>query len=251
MVNYLKAEYLKYKRTSIKKLFFLLPILVMLIVYLMYSFMPKGYMEITDFIMITGFNWWTVLFIPIGTAVLVGLVNIMEKKVGNYKVFVSRNLSLQGIWISKVFVICIFMFYSIIILAFLIVFFEILLGGQIKLKEILSSVLVIWVGSINLVPIYLFLSIFGGLILNVIVGFIGFFIGAVMAIKSYWMFVPWSLSLRMLSPILKVHPNGIPLKANDFLLDTSVIKIGLFFSIMYFVVFTFITSLWFKKEVIK
>ncbi|MFN6991649.1 MAG: lantibiotic immunity ABC transporter MutE/EpiE family permease subunit [Fervidobacterium sp.] len=251
MVNYVKAEYLKYKRTSIKKLLFLLPILVMLIVYLMHSFMPKGYMEITNFIIITGFNWWTVLFIPIGTAALTGLVSIMEKKAGKYKVFVSRNLSLQGIWISKVIVICIFMLYSVVLLAFLIILFELLLGGQIKLKEILSSVFVIWVGSINLVPIYLFLSTFGGLILSLIIGVIGFFIGAVMAVESYWMFVPWSLSLRMLSPILKVHPNGIPLKPDDFLLDLSVIKIGLFFSIMYFVAFTFITSLWFKKEVIK
>ncbi len=251
MVKYLEAEYLKYKRTSIKKIFFALPFLVMLIAYAMRYFMPEGYMKITDFIMITAFNWWTVLFIPVGTSVLTALAIIMEKKAGNYKIFLSKNLSLKKIWISKIIVICIFMFYSIIILASLVVLFETLLDGQIKLKEIISSVLVIWVGSINLVPVYLFLSIYGGLILNVMMGLIGFFIGAVMAVKSYWIFIPWSLSLRMLSPILKVHPNGIPLKANDFLLDTSVIKVGLFFSIMYFLVFTFITSLWFKKEVMK
>lgn len=251
MVKYLEAEYLKYKRTSIKKIFFALPFLVMLIAYAMRYFMPEGYMKITDFIMITAFNWWTVLFIPVGTSVLTALAIIMEKKAGNYKIFLSKNLSLKKIWISKIIVICIFMLYSIIILASLVVLFETLLDGQIKLKEIISSVLVIWVGSINLVPVYLFLSIYGGLILNVMMGLIGFFIGAVMAVKSYWIFIPWSLSLRMLSPILKVHPNGIPLKANDFLLDTSVIKVGLFFSIMYFLVFTFITSLWFKKEVMK
>jgi len=251
MVNYLKAELIKYKRTSLKKLSFFLPVLMMLITYLMHSFMPKGYMEITDFILLTGFNWWTVLFVPIGTAFFAGLASIMEKKVGNYKAFASRDLSLQRIWISKVIVISIFMLYSVMLLACLIILFELLLGGQIKFKEIISSAFIIWIGSINLVPIYLFLATYAGLIINVIIGIIGFFIGAVMAVKNYWMFVPWSLSLRMLCPILKVHPNGIPLKPNDLLLDFSSIKFGLLFSVIYFLIFTLITSLWFKKEVVK
>lgn len=251
MTNYLTAEYLKYRRTSIKRLFFMLPILLILVVYLMHYFMPEGFMDTADFIIITSFNWWTVLFVPIGTAFLVGLVSIMEKKAGNYRIFLSRNLSLQKIWISKVVTIGIFMLYSVAFLALLVVLIEIILGGQIKIKEIITSTLITWVGSVNLVPIYLFISTFAGLILTLFVGIVGMVIGAIMAVKHYWFFVPWSLSLRMLSPILKVHPNGIPLKANDVLLNPSVIQIGLFVSVIYFLTFTFLSSLWFQKEVIK
>lgn len=251
MINYLAAEYLKYKRTPIKRLFFMLPILLILVVYLMHYFMPEGFMGTEDSIVITSFNWWTVLFVPIGTAFLVGLVSIMEKKAGNYRMFLSRKLSLQKIWISKVVAVGIFMFYSVTFLAFLVILLEMILGGQIKIKEIVTSTLIIWVGSLNLVPIYLFLSTITGVISTLFVGIAGMILGAVMAVEHYWFFVPWSLSLRMLSPILEVHPNGIPLKASDHLLEPSVLRIGLFVSIVYFFAFTFLTSLWFKKKVVE
>ncbi|MGI6125331.1 MAG: lantibiotic immunity ABC transporter MutE/EpiE family permease subunit, partial [Planifilum sp.] len=60
--------------------------------------------------------------------------------------------------------------------------------------------------------------------------------------------VPWSWPTRLMAPVVGVHPNGVPLDAGDPLLEPSVIPVGILLGITAFLLFTWITALWFKRK---
>jgi ABC-2 type transport system permease protein len=62
------------------------------------------------------------------------------------------------------------------------------------------------------------------------------------------MFIPWSWGMRLMSPIVGVHPNGVPLKEGNPLLDPSVIPTGILASIVIFVLLSLVTAFWFSRK---
>ncbi|QAV33350.1 ABC-2 type transport system permease protein [Fervidobacterium changbaicum] len=251
MLNYLKAEFLKYKRTPIKKLFYFVPIMVSLTVVLIMLNSPKSFMEPGAFIIATSYNWWTVLFMPLSIAFIVGLASVMERKAGNYKIFVLRNLSLKGIWMSKILTISVLMLCSVIIFSVLVAASQKVFAGWIATKEIVISTFIIWFGSISLVPIYLFFGTKFGLAGSILIGFLGSLSGPLTATEQYWFLNPFSIVIRTLCPIIKVHPNGVLLPDGDPLITTTSVTMGMISSLIFFLVLSAITSLWFEKEAVK
>jgi len=75
--------------------------------------------------------------------------------------------------------------------------------------------------------------------------------GVVAAAKPYWIYVPWSWSTRLMSPIIGVHPNGTLLEPASPLLDPLVIPIGIVISLVALVIFTFITAVWFSRREVR
>lgn len=69
-----------------------------------------------------------------------------------------------------------------------------------------------------------------------------------MASESYWMYIPWSWGMRLMCPIVGVHPNGVPLEKGSPLLDPSVIPMGIAISIVIFLLLSFATAFWFSRK---
>lgn len=57
--------------------------------------------------------------------------------------------------------------------------------------------------------------------------------------------------MRLMSPIVGVHPNGTPLKAGDPMLSASVIPAGIAVSLAFFAVTAALTILWFAKREVR
>jgi ABC-2 type transport system permease protein len=74
--------------------------------------------------------------------------------------------------------------------------------------------------------------------------------GIFFAATKLW-FVPFAIPARLMCPIIKVLPNGLPLPEGHHLSDNRVIFTGLVITIGLYFIFSLITTLWFNKREVK
>jgi len=252
MINIIKSESIKYKRTFIRRLILLAPLFFVIIALLQRFFIPENYLRPWQLLIEQVYNWWPVIFIPLGTALFATLADLQEKKAGNYRNLRIRNISPSGIWIGKI----VLMAYHTL-LAMLVLFVSVIIsglitaGGDIPWIEIFTGGFILWFTSLPLIPLQLWASTWKGTFFSMAIGFIGLIGGVIAAPKSYWIYVPWSWPTRLMCPIIGVHPNGVPLELSDPLRNPSVIPMGVIMAIAALMIFTMITSIWFNRREVR
>lgn len=249
MIAIIQAEYLKYRRTFSRRLVTSGPLIFILIVLLQKIFIPDGFMKTWQLLLGQVYNWWPVVFIPIGTALIATLVQLQEKKAGDYRNLLTRNVSLPALWTAKVLVMVIHtgLATAVLILAtFLSGLF--MAEESIPWFKILAGGFILWISSLDLIPLQLWVALKKGAVASAALGFLGLLAGVLAAPKTYWIFVPWSRPIRLMCPIIGVHPNGIFLKPGDPLLNPSVILPGIASAILSFAIFTTLTAIWFNRR---
>ena len=107
MMNGLRSELLKYKRTFMGKLIVLVPVFFAGYALIMQATLMKHPLSqnrswMWDNLLALIFNWWTFVFLPLGFALFAALAAGQEKKSGNYRALRSRNVSPMLLWIYKV-----------------------------------------------------------------------------------------------------------------------------------------------------
>lgn len=243
MINYIKAENLKLKRTFTKKLVVIMPLISLLIALLS----PIWYE-------INAFNWWYTIILPGYIALLSFLVHQKEEKKLNYTGVMCLHVDLKKVWMSKVLLLAKFIFISCIILSL-----GILPGGvifpitnTIPAISIIIAGFVIAITSVWQIPLCLFIAKKAGILPTI---FINTLFGIVLNLftvdKGIWIACPYSFTSRLMAPILGILPNGTLGKANSPLLNTNVIFPGVVLSIILFLILTFITSYWFSNQEVK
>lgn len=120
--------------------------------------------------------------------------------------------------------------------------------GAIPWSTIVAGGLLMWLTSLSLIPIQLWAAAWKGTIFSMIVGLTGLIAGVLAAPEPHWVFVPWSWPIRLMSPVVGVHPNGVLMEENNPLRDPSVIPAGILLGIIAFILFTWITATWFKRK---
>lgn len=245
MLNMFESERLKYKRTFAKKLVFIAPLF-----FVLYAIITMPTINSThNYFEYAVFNWWPLIFVPIGTALIASLSTVREKKSGNDKVLRCHDISIVRLWWSKITVIAYYMLLSTIELIILLVLLKWLFPNSLSSATVaVFASLVIWLTSLAYIPIGLFVAERFGMVVSIIVSVIGLALGVVMAAQPYWLFIPWSWGMRMMCPIVGVHPNGVPLEKGSPLLDPSVIPIGLAIALVMFLLLSFLTAVWFARK---
>ncbi|MGD2405710.1 lantibiotic immunity ABC transporter MutE/EpiE family permease subunit [Bacillus velezensis] len=239
MIQYMQAEHLTSKRTFIRKLIILIPLLNTA-----FSFLLNA-----AYFMTGTFNWWAVIFMPLMIALMCGLSVKKEKKSANDRAVYSLPADLKSIWFSKISLIALYSLLSQIV--FLVIMF--LLGlvfpaiAAVQLKGIEASSL-LWLSTLWEIPFCLWIARQFGFTAVILVNMIAAFVlGIVPASGSLWWLSPWSWSVRLMSPILGIHPNGIPLPANSGLLNGNVIIPAIILSILSFIAISFVSAVSFSK----
>lgn len=248
MLDILASEHLKYKRSFAKRLTLITPLLFILISLRVTLFLSDG-MEAWDLLIAQIYNWWPVLFVPLGTALLAALVQQKERRAGNFQNLRIHPVSSTVLWTGKTAILAYHTLLSTSLLAgalFLSGLFT--TGGEIPWSRIATGALLIWLTSLPLIPIQLWAAAWKGTLFSMAVGFAGLIGGVLAAPTHHWVYVPWSWPTRLMAPVVGVHPNGVPLDAGDPLLDSSVIPVGILLGIIAFLLFTWITVLWFKRK---
>jgi len=245
LINMILSENLKYKRTFSRKLIVMAPLFFAIYAIGIMAFITGGSKYFINMV----FNWWPLIFMPIGTALLCSLSDMREKKAGNYKGSYLCNINEIKVWFSKISVIAFYTFLSSMELSLVVILLNVLIGDTSNSNiRIFEAAIICWLVSLTLIPIQLFISSLLGAAASIIVSIIGIVVGVVASTESFWVFVPWSFGLRLMCPIIGVHPNGTALLDGNPLLSTDSITKGIIISLAFFIIISFITSIWFKKR---
>lgn len=246
MFKYFLYENTKIKRTFIKKLMWLAPILVIIFSFINpFTFQANVY------------NWWCVLMFPGTLSLGCALLNRIDGYMKN-RAIIALPLELKKVWIAKVLIgvknisfSCIIIFVAAQLGAFV---FPIDDGSRIPVLNGLAGIIILIITCMWQVPLWMFLEskidMFPTIILSVAVNF---FFGVVWSIEKYWWMIPFAYKDRLMCPVLKILPNGLPAKPGNQtftpeLLNTSAIPLGIGVSIVLFLIVTYLTAKWYERQ---
>ena len=102
------------------------------------------------------------------------------------------------------------------------------------------------------VPFCFFLAKKFGFIASIVVNAVlGLVVGILLADGSMWIYCPYSWGIRLMVPVMRILPNGVPTEvSNPMILNTSLL-VPCILSICLFTLLTFITAKWFSKQEVK
>lgn len=126
-----------------------------------------------------------------------------------------------------------------------------LLGITVPFSKALIGSQVLFVSLAWQIPFFLFISEKMGTFFTImlsLIGNIGF--GIFFSPTKLWM-VPFAIPARLMCPIIKVLPNGLPLEAGHPLGDGRVVLPGMLITVALYFIISFITTIWFNRREVK
>ncbi|WP_025692418.1 lantibiotic immunity ABC transporter MutE/EpiE family permease subunit [Paenibacillus zanthoxyli] len=252
MYVYVKSEILKTKRTSIRKMLWLIPLLCSLLA-LGFSFL--GGPEIIRLSTETIINQWGILWLSVLIALTAGLLNNLEFKSTRFKTVIGLPINLQKKEISRILLVTEFVALGSLILIAFIILTSLLLQTSpylVSLSSCILAVILVFVAALWQIPFCLWLSRKTNLLITLLLNsMLNLNMGSFFAPTKDWWLIPYSWHLRVQIPLTKLHSNGIPLPPNDELLSYSVIPIAIILSLLLFLIFSFISVKSFSKLEVK
>ncbi len=170
-MGWIGAELLKYKRTFTAKLIIFIP--AFFAVYAIATGMiinsnptaaASGYTGTSwlSFLAMI-YNWWPVLFLPLGMGIFAGLADSQERKAGRYRALCSHDISPFKIWVNKVAGMAVISFLSTVILIIIVIATGLFAAeGTMPLGKIFAAGLLCWFTSLALIPFQLWTAAAGG-----------------------------------------------------------------------------------------
>ena len=238
MLKYLQAENLKYKRTFVKKLIFIAPLVTLL-----YSLLSWKYFQNC------GFNFWYMAILPGYISLMAALTNEKEEKKLRYRAVFSLPISLKKVWISKVLTNGIYMILSCMVLLCGIILGGYLISSTIPILRVFAGAALIAVTFLWQIPLCLFLAKKLGMIWTVLINLgIGSILNVLAASTSFWWICPYSFTSRIMCPVIGILPNGLMVGNGSPLLNPVVIPIGIILSIILFFLLLIVTANWFQQQ---
>lgn len=223
MKNYIVAEYIKGKRSFSHFFFMWFPVIVILICILFSQFM---YFDINLFVPLV-YNWWPILFLPMGLAILSyqSIQREEESHTQNYYYLLNQTM----FWKTKLITLAGYSLIANSLIALLTILLEVIMydSSNIIVMNVLLASLVLWITTLFIIPFSLLLAQLITPILAIIINLFGIISGIFTAMGNHWYISPWGWSLRLITPIIKINPNGTLLQQNDPLNSLSIVYPGL------------------------
>lgn len=242
MIKYIIAENLKYKHTLLKKLLLIIPFVFVLIPFFL----------IPQYFTACAYNWWYILLMPATFTLIPSMIHKYEEKNVKYASIYSLPINLKLVWYSKILVAKGYIL-EIATLHILLTYAGQLiipkqLGPTYSIATLLMASLSLVITSIWQIPLCFILLKKTGfsftIIINVIIGVL---LGIIFANGKYWFLCPYSWSMGVMIPIMKILPNGTIAKSNEAMLTSSVL-IPFIFSIFLTTIFSLLSAKWFAKQ---
>lgn len=247
MYSYFKSEELKMKHTFARKLIFLAPIFTILLSLVL----APMYFQIDCY------NWWYTMILPGSISLGCTLVAVKDKKMKNRAVL-SLPINLRKVWTSKVLV-CTAMLIGASMILFL---GSSVLGGILNLDKVgripifngLVGILLLAITFLWQIPLCLFLGSKIGMFPTILINIAAYMVlGILAATENIWWMIPYAIPARLMCPILKVLPNGLPAVEGSMtfkpeLLSNSVILPGVIITVILFIILTMVTAKWYEGQ---
>ena len=243
MVNIVKAEHQKAKRTMRQKFIWGFPLFTFVMAFIFTLGMTNAYAE-------SVWNWWYTLLLPGMIALFCYLSVAQEKKIKYYHL-TTLPTGRSQLLIGKIIYIG-----GMILASNMIVFAGASLGGfllttHVPVGEALMAVLFLTVSELWEIPVALFLSERFGMIVNLLVCLFITISGVLISQTGSWYVLVSAIPMRLMCPLLHILPNGLAAEAGNPFLNTGVIAPGICLSIIWFVLATFLFLKWFERREVK
>lgn len=236
MLEIIRAEFQKSKRTTTNKFVLITPLFTLLLCVLWGGGQNGAY------------NWWYTMFLPGMLAIISSQVITREKSL-SYKGVLLYPKDKGSIWLGKILYISFLLIFSSLIFMIGIEVIGFLFGTTIPLKANMFATVILIFTFLFTIPISLFLTVqlnmFVAVLFNIgmtIIGVVSF------GTNSILKFLPYGTSSALMAPILHVLPNGLPVPDNSPLSNGDLIVTDTFINIIVFIILTILTTLWFKKK---
>ncbi|MFL0250290.1 lantibiotic immunity ABC transporter MutE/EpiE family permease subunit [Clostridium neuense] len=240
MLSCIISEHMKFKRTFIKKLTIIAPIILVLFC----AAVNQGqYIESGSF----GY-FYTIIFPAILPLMCSGVINKDLKK-SKYRNILCLPFDPANLWTSKLIVCMWFSFLSCIIFLITAAIGGAIFGTQFSFLTGIKAIFLIFITTLWQIPLSLFLTDRFGMITAFLLNFIATTVGVVLAVSpSIWLAFPYAITSRLMCPVINVLPNSLPVPVGSPLKDSSVLVPGFIVSIALFIIISALTALWFKKR---
>lgn len=237
MVNLIKSEIIKGRRSSGRKSLVLFPLLVALMAIVLMG---------GEFTQVGAYNWWYMMFLP--TVVALACINLTgpEKRMQFFNVAILP-MPKGNVWLAKVWAGCCYIFTGNLIVFGLTTLSGAFFGAQYSLLRGIAAALVLTVTWAWQIPMGMFLSTK----FNSVVTFLGILgINVICSIQTIagsrlW-FIPFAIPARLMAPILGINPNGVPMAPDSPLHDFSVVLPGILITAALLVISLLLTKNWFN-----
>lgn len=247
MLNELTVEWLKEKRTANQKFLFVIPVIFVFFSFFMTLLMGENPIN-KSYLVATGFNWYPTMILPVVLSLLVGNILTKEKEINQiFYRSLGRNPWLQIIAKN---IVVLFEVMIILIISSILFF----LVGRFILKEyivgieIIEATLTLFIGCLPIIGLSFVLNQFFPRVVTVLVNFLCGICAAIFAITPIWWLFPWDYMLRMLCPVLGIHPNGTFLSENDSLRNPQIVGVGIIVSLVVYLLIFLIQLLVERKK---
>lgn len=238
MVNCLKSQLLKQKHRFTLKLLWLGPLMPLAIAIILMG--GRYFFE-------ASFNWWYTLLLPATLSMLVAFTVSAEKRHNRHGLF-AVSINKKDLWLSQLFMLTLQLLLVNLVVWIDMTIIGLLLGLRVPIGQALIGSLVLFVTFAWQIPLFLFISEKTGAFFTIMLSLIcnmGF--GIFLAPTKLWM-IPFAIPARLMCPIIKVLPNGLPLEAGNPLGDSQVVLTGFLITVSLYFIFSFFTTSWFNKE---
>ena len=238
MVDIIKAEFQKSKRTTINKFIVITPLLSIILSVLWGGGQNGAY------------NWWYTMFLP-GMLAIISAQIITREKSLSYKGILLYPQDKGVIWLGKILYISILLIFTSLIFMIGIEVFGLIYGSTIPLKANMLATIILILTFLFNVPISMFLTVqfnmFVAVLFNIGITIVGV-ISHASSINSILKFLPYRTSSGLMAPILHILPNGLSVPENSPLLNRDMILRDTVMSLIVFIILTALTTIWFRKK---
>lgn len=243
MINIIRAEFQKSKRTSINKFIIITPLFTILLS-LLWGGGQNG-----------AYNWWYVIFLP-GMLSIISAQAITKEKSISYKGLFLYPQNKVAIWLGKIIYIIILLVLSSLIFMIGVIGIgflgtELIYESTIPLKANILATIILILTCLFQIPISLFLTAKFNMSLAIVVNIVMTSFGVInFGTNSFLELNPYGIPSALMVPILHIYPNGLLVIENSLLLNESILVRDTIISFFIFLILTTLTAIWFRdKEV--
>lgn len=239
MLNVIQAERLKWRRTFIPKLTWLAPAVALLLCAVLMggSLFQSG-----------SYNWWYTLFLPGALSLICSLALQKDAKL-KYRSLLALPFTPGTLWTSKILACTGWLLTTLAVFLTGVTAGGLLFGQSIPLLSSLAGSALIFLTFLWQIPLCLFLAARLGLFAAILLNLFGTILGVVQFDKGgLWDYIPYTITARLMCPVLSILPNGLPVPADSPLRSTDMILPGTLVSLGWFALLFLLTTLWFRRQ---
>ncbi|RMC24149.1 hypothetical protein [Lactobacillus sp. ESL0245] len=241
MLKALKIEIFKTKRTIIRPITVLFPLLVMVFTILFF--------DSTGYVLESTINQWSFLWLNLYLALIIGLIDRHEKNSTEYKIILSSPTNLFAYELGRILHGVLLSLVVSLVLGVFLLLTGLISPVRVGIMPCLTAVGGLFLTTIWEIPLYTWLSRISNLYVTVGLAFIGSMIGIYCVTTFSWgQVLPYSWSDLFPVALIKLHINGTPIKISEVVPNSSW---TIFASIGLFIIFSYLASYSFQKQVIK